>query len=202
MREEPEHETVVADRDPPARAKRWRIALLVVLFFGSLAIAKVTGLDSKLDIETVRSFMSSAGAWGFVLFVVIFAVGELMHVPGMVFVLAAAVAYGALWGSIASYAGAMVSVATTFIVVRAVGGQPLGDIRRPIMRKILARLEERPVVTVAILRTLFFMAPALNYGLAMSPITLRRYLTGSALGLLVPIPAMVLLADWIIATFF
>lgn len=195
-----EHETVI-DRaeDPPARAKRWRIALLALFFFGSLAAVKLTGLDDYVDVESVRQMMESAGAWGFVAFVVLFAVGELMHVPGLVFVGAASIAYGEVLGIAASYTGAMVSVTASFLVVRAIGGQPLGDIKRPFMRKMLARLETQPIRTVALLRLLLFMAPALNYGLAMSKVRLREYVIGSAIGLLLPIPIVVLVFDWLAA---
>lgn len=195
-----EHETVIDRAEgPAARAKRWRIALLALLFFGSLAAVKLTGLDDYVDVEGVRRMMESAGAWGFVAFVVLFAVGELMHVPGLVFVGAASIAYGEVLGIAASYTGAMVSVTASFVVVRAIGGQPLGDIKRPFMRKMLARLETQPIRTVALLRLLLFMAPALNYGLAMSRVRLREYVIGSAIGLLLPIPIVVLVFDWLAA---
>lgn len=195
-----EHETVIDRAEgPAARAKRWRIALLALLFFGSLAAVKLTGLDEYVDVEGVRRMMESAGAWGFVAFVVLFAVGELMHVPGLVFVGAASIAYGEVLGIAASYTGAMVSVTASFVVVRAIGGQPLGDIKRPFMRKMLARLETQPIRTVALLRLLLFMAPALNYGLAMSKVRLREYVIGSAIGLLLPIPIVVLVFDWLAA---
>ncbi|HEY8427369.1 MAG TPA: VTT domain-containing protein [Sandaracinaceae bacterium] len=189
-----EHETAVV---PPARSQRARTALLVIFFVGSLAAAKLTGLDEHLDVERVRAFMDSAGALGFLAFLAIFTIGELLHVPGLVFVGAASIAYGEVLGIAAGYTGAMVSVATSFLVVRAIGGQPLGDVKRPWMRTILARLEARPIRTVALLRLVFFMSPALNYGLAMSPVRLREYLIGSALGLAIPIPAAVLFFDWL-----
>jgi uncharacterized membrane protein YdjX (TVP38/TMEM64 family) len=43
------------------------------------------------------------------------------------------------------------------------------------------------VSSVALLRTLFQTAPALNYALAMSGIEFRRYLAGTLIGLPLPI---------------
>ncbi len=194
-----EHETVVDLSDPPVRSKRWRVALLAALFFGSLVIMHVTGLSDYVSVERVRAFMESAGAWGFAGFVALFAAGELVHVPGLVFVGAASIAYGQVLGIAASYTGAMTSVATSFLVVRGIGGQPLGEVQRPILRKLLARLETHPIRTIAILRLIFFMSPALNYGLAMSKVRMRDYLIGSAIGLLLPIPLSVLFFDWLAA---
>ena len=193
-----EHETVVDDgSEAPPRASRWRMAALAVFFVGSFAIAKLTGLLDNVDVDAIRGFMESAGAWGFFAFVAAFALGELMHIPGMVFVGAAALAYGDVLGIAAAYAGAVASVITSFYVVRTIGGQPLAGAKRPWMKKILARLEHQPIRTVAVLRFLFWLSPALNYGLAMSSVRFREYLLGSALGLMIPIPLVVLAFDQI-----
>jgi uncharacterized membrane protein YdjX (TVP38/TMEM64 family) len=187
-----------ADEAPPAkRSSRWRLVALAAFFVGSLVLAKVTGISESIDVETIRRFMDSAGPLGFVGFVVAFAVGELVHIPGVVFVGAASVAYGNVLGALAAYLGALASVSTSFFVVRTIGGQPLGEVKRPFVRKILARLDERPLATIAILRLIFWMAPALNYALAMSKVRFRDYFLGSALGLLLPIPLVAIFFDWL-----
>lgn len=187
-----------AAADAPKRSSRWRLIALAAFFIGSLAVAKLTGFDELVTVESIRALMDSAGPLGFVAFVVIFAVGELMHVPGMVFVGAASVAYGSVIGSGAAYLGALGSVTASFFVVRTIGGQPLAQVQRPLIKKLLKRLDTHPVSTIAVLRFLFWMAPALNYGLAMSEVRFRDYLLGSALGLAIPIPVAVIFFDWII----
>jgi uncharacterized membrane protein YdjX (TVP38/TMEM64 family) len=54
---------------------------------------------------------------------------------------------------------------------------------------------------VAILRLILWMAPPLNYALAMSAVRFRDYVIGSALGLLIPIALASLFFDWVVATF-
>lgn len=191
----PEAETVV---DRAAQRKKWlRVGALAALFFGSLALAKLTGLTEQLDVAAVRELMQSSGPWGFLAFVGVFTLGELMHVPGLVFVGAASVAYGQALGILASFVGALTSVAVSFWLIRAIGGQPLGGFRRPFVRRIFGRLEEHPITTVAMLRVVFILAPALNYALAMSRVRFRDFFLGSALGLLVPIPLFVLFFDYL-----
>ena len=193
-----EHETFV---DPPSRWRRWRLVLLGVLFVGSLVTVKLTGLDEYFDIARVRAFMESAGPLGFVAFVGLFAIGQLLHVPGLVFVGAASIAYGQLLGIPTAYVGAVFAVTFSFVVVRTVGGQPLGEVKRPIVRRILARLESHPIATIAILRLIFWTPPALNYACAMSPMRLRDFVIGSALGLAPPIVVAVIFFDWVADTF-
>jgi uncharacterized membrane protein YdjX (TVP38/TMEM64 family) len=181
----------------PPRTKLWRIALLAVFLVGSLAYAKLSGLTEQVDIERVRAFMESMGAWGFAVFLALFIVGVLLHVPGVVFVGAASLAYGHWIGAIAAYIGAVVSVTVCFVVVRTIGGQPLAEVKRPWIRKILARLESHPITTVAALRLILWMSPPITYALAMSPVKTRHYVVGTVLGLSVPIPVVAYFFDWL-----
>lgn len=199
----PEHETVVAPTAAARRrSQRWRIVALVALFVGSLVAAKLSGLTDHASVESVRAFMQSMGVGGFLAFLLVFAVGVLLHVPGLVFVGAAVVAYGELLGAGAAYVGAVVSVSASFVIVRAVGGQPLGDVRRPWMRKVLERLERHPVRTIALLRVMFMVAPAINYGMAMTSVRLRDYVVGSAIGLVVPIAVVAFFFDLLVTHVF
>jgi uncharacterized membrane protein YdjX (TVP38/TMEM64 family) len=180
------------------RSQWLRLGALVALLAGLYIAGRVTGLHEDLSTERVRALMQAAGIWGFAAFVALFAIGELLHVPGLVFVGAAVLAYGRVGGGAASFVGALVSLTVSFIVVRTVGGKPLGAIRRPLMARMLAHLDDKPIRTVALLRLIFWMGPLLNYGLALSSVRYRDYLIGSALGLVLPIAAAAAVFDWVL----
>lgn len=185
---------------PPRRV--WaRLALLATLIVGSILIARTTGISEELSTPRVRALMEGAGVVGFLIFLGVFAVGELVHVPGIVFVAAAIFAYGQTLGGLAAYVGAVISVVVSFIVVRAVGGQVLVGIQRPWVQRMLARLDERPIRVIMLLRLVLWMAPPVNYALAMSSVRLRDYAIGSAIGLLLPIAAAAAFFDWVVSTF-
>jgi uncharacterized membrane protein YdjX (TVP38/TMEM64 family) len=188
---------VQPDIQAPAQRVRWgRIAAFVVLVVGLVVAGRLSGLTAELSTERVRTTMMAAGVWGPILFVLAFCLGELVHVPGTVFVAAAVVAYGRVGGGALALVGAIISVSASFVVVRWVGGKPLGAIRWRFMHRILAYLEGHPVRTVLILRLVLWMAPELNYALALSNVGYRPYLVGSALGLVAPIGGTVLLFDY------
>ena len=188
-----------APAPPPAPApspvKWWRLVALVVLIVSLLVLGKVTGLTAYLTTERIRTLVQSAGWWGALLLIALFCVGELVHIPGFVFVAAAVIAYGRLGGGALGYVGALCSVSVSFFIVRGVGGKPLGAIKWRFVQRILAQLDEHPVRTVTILRSILWMAPQLNYALALSRVRYRDYLIGSALGLALPVAGMVLLMD-------
>jgi len=182
-----------------AREVRWaRVAALAALVLGLVVVGRLTGLTDHLSAPRIRAALAAAGVWGPVLFVVAFSAGELVHVPGTVFVAAAVFSYGRLGGCALALCGAVVSLSVNFVVVRAVGGEPLGAVRRPFVRRMLAHLDGRPVRTIALLRLVLWMAPQLNYALALSSVRFRDYLAGSVLGLAVPITVIASFFDHVL----
>jgi uncharacterized membrane protein YdjX (TVP38/TMEM64 family) len=188
---------------PPARPKpAWpRLVALAVAMAVLFAIGHFTGLTEHLTRENLRDLMQGLGVWGFLLFVVLFAAGELLHVPGIVFVLAALLAYGRLVGGLAAYVGALGSVSFSFLLVRRVGGQALAHVKRARIAAVLEKLDERPITTIAVLRVLLFLLPAVNYALAMTRVRFRDYLLGSALGLIVPMTVIAIAFEWALSFF-
>ena len=171
-----------------SKAPPWRrLALLGGLLLTLWLLGWATGWSDALTLESVPELVRSAGAWGALIFVLIFCAGELIHVPGVVFILAAMVIWGPVQGGVVGYIGAVASVVSSFVLVRAVGGKALTEIPNRWMARALAALDRRPVLTIALLRTVFWISPPLNYALALSDVRLRSYLVGSALGLLTPV---------------
>jgi len=166
--------------------------LLLVLAF---VVASVTGVRDWLTAERLQHAVSEAGWWGLALFFVVFSVGQLMQVPGVVFIIAARAAWGPTLGFAGAFVGAVVSATFVFVLVRAIGGKPLGEIRWAPARRILAGLERRPVLTIAALRAVMMLAPPLNYAFALSPIRQRHHLLGSAIGLVAPVAVVVFLSE-------
>ena len=181
--------------DPDARRRWIRLTALGALVIGLFVAAKVSGLTAHLKTEEIRAWMASAGWWGPIGYLGAFSVGELVHVPGWVFVLAAVVSYGRVAGGALAFVGAILSLSVSFAIVRGVGGKPLGAIRWPFVRRMLAQLDAHPVRTIIILRTVLWLTPQLNYVLALSTVRWRHYLIGSILGLIAPMVALAFLLD-------
>lgn len=176
----------------------WRLAVLVAVTVVLLVAGRTSGLSGYFSADRLRAVTHAAGVWGPLVFVLVFCVGELVHVPGVVFVAAAVLAYGPAFGGALAFAGAVVAVSVSFVIVRGIGGRPLAAIRWPFARRVLSRLEERPIRTILLLRLLLWMAPQLNYALALSNVRFRSYLLGTALGLIAPIAGLVLLSDQVL----
>jgi uncharacterized membrane protein YdjX (TVP38/TMEM64 family) len=176
-----------------------RVALGAAILIALWIVAERTGLRKNASADPQRAFVEGAGAWGGLAYVGAFVVGSLLQVPGTIFLLGARVAYGTAFGGALAYAGALAAVSVTFLFARGVGGRAFEEIRWATARKLLAGLEKRPIRTIVILRTVFWMSPPLNYALAMSTVRFRDYFVGSALGLVAPVAAVMIFSDAILS---
>ena len=172
-----------------------RLGVLVIIVVVLLLAGWFTGARAWLTKENLQQVVTTAGWLGVVVFFAAFTVGQLLQVPGAVFIIAARAA----WGFAGAYAGAVISATLVFLFVRAVGGKPLGEIKWAFARKVLAGLERRPVLTIAVLRAVLMLAPPLNYALALSPVRQDHHLVGSMLGLIVPVAVTVCLSEGVLA---
>ncbi len=68
------------------------------------------GWIDQVTPESVRESVRAAGPWGAGLYIVLFSLGELVHIPGIMFVAAGILAYGKLFGFALGLLGAIVSV--------------------------------------------------------------------------------------------
>jgi len=184
------------DRGVSQGRSRFVISVLVIL--GLWVTAWGTGVTGRFTSESIRGLLAGKGLWGVVAFTVLFSAGQLLRVPGTVFVAAAVAIYGRSFGILVALLGALVSATVSFAVVRAFAGQALADVQRPLVRRLLSKIDSRPVMTVALLRLIFQTAPPLNYALPMTAVRWRDHLAGSVLGLPVPLAVMALFFDWVL----
>lgn len=174
----------------PLALTRYRRLIMLVMIIALVLIAvEMTGLREQLSVSFLREHLEANPVTGMMIFVLVFVVGNLIQLPGWIFLVAAILALGTVMGGLVTYLAAVTSCIVTFALVRGLGGSALREINNPWAQKILARLDTHPVQSVALLRTVFQTMPALNYTLALSGVPLRPYLIGTLLGL--PLPIMV-----------
>jgi uncharacterized membrane protein YdjX (TVP38/TMEM64 family) len=174
-----------------------RLALLAGVLVAVFAVGRYFGVTENVNAQSIHEFVHGAGAWGWALYMAVFAGGEFVHVPGMVFVVAGILLYGKVLGFGLAWLASVVSVGFSFVVVRRIGGTPLGTVDKPWLKRILSHLDDRPIRTVALLRLMLWLAPPLNYALALTKVRFRDYLIGSALGLIAPVAGVAILFDWL-----
>jgi len=177
---------------------RYRRLLGVILFLAVLlAAAEFSGLREHFSLDYLHRQLVEHRGQGLLIFVLLFALGNLIQLPGWIFLAAAVLALGRTAGGIATYIAASCSCVVTYAVVRGIGSDALLAIRNRHAEALLRRLHQHPVRNVFLLRLLFQTLPAVNYALALSGIRFRAYLLGTLLGLPLPIAAYCLFFDYL-----
>ncbi len=180
--------------------RRYKRLLAVGLFLGILlAIFEISGLRDHFNLAFLRQLILQHRIGGLVLFVLLFALGNLIQIPGWVFLAAAVLTLGRTWGGVATYVAAVTSCVITFVTIRALGGDALRQLTNRVAVRILREIDARPIASVALLRILFQTVPALNYALALSGIKFRSYLIGTLAGLPLPIALYCIFFDLLVS---
>jgi uncharacterized membrane protein YdjX (TVP38/TMEM64 family) len=177
---------------------KYRRLILVALFLVVLLAAfQFSGLREDMSLQYLHDALLAHKFWGLVVFALLFALGNLIQIPGWIFLAAAVLALGRIWGGLATYLAATFSCCCTFLLIRLLGGSALRELDSKLARRILAHLDERPVLVITALRVLFQTVPALNYALSLSGVRFRHYLIGTLLGLPLPIAVYCLFFDYL-----
>lgn len=172
-------------------------AFLVVLF----SVLHFSGIKDNIEIGFLRRQFQDNAVVGLLLFTALFVLGNLIRIPGLIFLTAALLALGQVLGGLATYFAALVSCIVTFLVIRLLGGDALRKLRWKWAVRLLERLDRRPVASIIVLRTFLMVAPPLNYALAMSGVKFRHYLIGTALGIPIPLTVLCIAFEYIAKAF-
>ncbi len=181
----------------------WKPILFVVLLVGGIVTAWATGLFQDVTLETVRGLVEDAGWWGPVLLIAFFGLEGLGVVPAFPFLLTAA----AVWPPAEAFAinmiGALWASLVGFAYARTLGREFIAERLPERMRRFERRIAERAIPTVIVIRLIFFLAPYAHWALGLSPVSLRAYLLGTAIGFLPWVVAFTffggVLVDWVSA---
>jgi uncharacterized membrane protein YdjX (TVP38/TMEM64 family) len=106
-------------------------------------------------------------------------------VPGSILTGFGAVIFGAYWGFVYVWVGAMIGAAAAFCIGRTLGRDFAASLIGDRLRKYDDRIERNGFAAVLYLRLLYFPFTPLNFGLGLTKVHFRDYFFGTGLGILV-----------------
>lgn len=184
----------------PARARAWvRPLVALAALLALVALLQLSGLRDRIDVATLRQTLHAAGMGAAALYVALTALGIAIGIPGMIFVLAGVVGFPGPPGAGLALAGATLGCVLAVWWIQRVGGAPLRDSPRPRLRRVVALLERRPVLGVALLRLVVLMSAPGNAALAFAGVGAWDNARGTLLGLLPAIAVASLSTEWLLA---
>lgn len=171
---------------------------VVVLLLTALIAAWLTAPVPLIDaLVSIRAWIAGAGAWGPVVYMLVYALAVVLLVPGSLLALSAGLAYGP-WGLPLAVSAATAGAALAFVIGRYLAGEWLRKLsnRRLLLRAVESAVTEGGWRFVALIR-LSPLLPfsLLNYYFGITRISFCQYLSGTLFGIVPGTSVNVLLAS-------
>jgi uncharacterized membrane protein YdjX (TVP38/TMEM64 family)/rhodanese-related sulfurtransferase len=139
----------------------------------------------KLDPALMERAIGDLGAWAPAGHVVLFALGTIVFLPGVIFGLAGGLLFGPFWGTILNLAGATIGATAAFLVGRFVAADWVRGHAGPHLQRLIDGVDAEGWRFVAFVRLMpFFPFNLTNYALGLTRISLRDYVVASAVCML------------------
>ena len=162
-----------------------KTSILVAFIIAAIIVVRFTPIKEFLAADQLGRFIENAGFWAPLVFVVIFALGVCLFVPGTVLGALGAVLFGAYWGFIYVWVGAMAGASAAFFIGRYLGREFAASLIGDKLKKHDDSIERNGFATVFYLRLVYFPFTPLNFGMGLTKVHFRDYLFGTGLGIIV-----------------
>lgn len=171
----------------PRKSSRALLKAVVLVLFLLVAVyvVRFTPVKDYLTAETLGRLLDKAGIWAPVAFILIYAVGVCLFVPGTLITAIGAAIFGPYWGFLYVWVGAMIGASTAFFVGRSLGREFAASLVGDRLGKYDEAIERNGFATVLYLRLVYFPFTPMNFGMGLTRVRFRDYFFGTGLGIIV-----------------
>jgi uncharacterized membrane protein YdjX (TVP38/TMEM64 family) len=162
-----------------------KAVILLMFIVAAVVMVRFTGVREFLTPERLGALLAAAGIWAPLAFILIYAVGVCLFIPGTLLTALGAAIYGPYWGFIYVWVAAMLGAAGAFLIGRYLGREFAASLIGDRLKKYDEAIERNGFATVLYLRLVYFPFTAMNFGMGLTKVGFRDYLWGTGLGILV-----------------
>jgi uncharacterized membrane protein YdjX (TVP38/TMEM64 family) len=162
-----------------------KASLLVAFIMGAVYIVRFTRVREFLTREMLSNFLEATGFWAPLAFIFIYTMGICFFVPGSLLTALGAVIFGAYWGFLYVWVGAMVGASAAFWIGRTLGREFAASLIGDRLKKYDDAIERNGFATVLYLRLIYFPFTVMNFGMGLTRVRFWDYFWGTGLGILV-----------------
>jgi uncharacterized membrane protein YdjX (TVP38/TMEM64 family)/rhodanese-related sulfurtransferase len=150
-----------------------RLALVLLLVAGA---GWATFHRDQINLATLDAWLVSLGLWAPVGYVVLYTLGTVAFVPGVVFALAGGALFGPIWGSVWNLTGATLGATLAFLVARYLMGDWVARKAGGLLKRLIDGVDAEGWRFVAFVRLVpLFPFNLSNYLLGLTRIPLHHY---------------------------
>ncbi|MGD9017671.1 MAG: TVP38/TMEM64 family protein [Desulfobacterales bacterium] len=175
-----------AERSSGSRSKAvMKMLVLLAFVIGAVVLVRYTPVRSYLTADALQQFLDGAGIWAPIVFIGGYALGVCLFLPGTLLTGLGAAIFGAYWGFVYVWFGAMIGASAAFVIGRTLGRDFAASLIGNKLKKYDEAIERNGFATVLYLRLLYFPFTPMNFGMGLTRVRFWDYFLGTGLGILV-----------------
>lgn len=159
--------------------------VLAVFVLTAIFVIRFTPVKDLLNREVLGHFLETAGVWAPLVFMFIYSAGICLFVPGTLLTAIGAAIFGAYWGFLYVWIGAMMGASAAFWIGRTLGREFAASLIGDRLKKYDEAIERNGFATTLYLRLVYFPFTPMNFGMGLTKVRFRDYLWGTGLGIIV-----------------
>ncbi|MGA8178434.1 MAG: TVP38/TMEM64 family protein [Desulfobacterales bacterium] len=159
--------------------------VFVVFIVAAILLIRFTPIKNYLNAGTLGRFLQGAGVWAPVVYMLIYAVGVCLFVPGTLLTGLGAAIFGAYRGFLYVWIGAMMGSAAAFLIGRTLGRDFAASLIGDKLKRYDDAIERNGFATVLYLRLVYFPFTPMNFGMGLTKVRFWDYVAGTGLGIIV-----------------
>ncbi len=162
-----------------------KAGIFLVFIILAIYLIRFTPIKNYLTAQALGDFLETAGYWAPVLFILIYTVGVCVFLPGTLLTGLGAAIFGAYWGFLYVWIGAMLGASAAFFIGRTLGREFAASLIGDRLKKYDDAIERNGFATVLYLRLVYFPFTPMNFGMGLTKVHFRDYFFGTGLGIIV-----------------
>jgi uncharacterized membrane protein YdjX (TVP38/TMEM64 family) len=159
--------------------------VFVVFIIAAITILRFTPAKELFTQTALSHFLKTAGMWAPLFFIFVYAVGVCLFVPGTLLTALGAAIFGAYWGFLYVWIGAMIGASAAFWIGRTLGREFAASLIGDRLKKHDDAIGRNGFATVLYLRLVYFPFTPMNFGMGLTKVRFRDYFFGTGLGIIV-----------------
>ena len=162
-----------------------KAVILVAFIVTAILLVQFTPIKDYLTEEKLTGLKDAAGWWGPLVFIVMYAVGICLFLPGTLLTGLGAALFGPYLGTVVNWIGAMIGASAAFLIGRTLGREYAASLIGDKLKKYDDAIERNGFATVLYLRLVYFPFTPMNFGMGLTKVHFRDYFIGTGLGIIV-----------------
>jgi len=159
--------------------------ILIVFVAAAVMTVRSPAVKELLTVERLGAGLAAAGVWAPLAFILIYAAGVCLFIPGTLLTALGAAIFGPYWGFLYVWIAAMLGAAGAFLIGRYLGREFAASLIGDRLKKYDDAIAAKGFATVLYLRLVYFPFTPMNFGMGLTKVRFRDYLWGTGLGILV-----------------